>query len=287
MKARLARWVLLGAVAMAPLAQAQAQDCPSPLRFADTGIEGAEELQRAYSGFASLLSERLGSEVTFFPVGNRTTAVNALRFRQLDVVLAGPSEYVLMSERVRGIQPVAAIERPEYYPVFVVRADSPLQTLADLRGRHVAMKDHGSTTGHILPTLMLHEAGFDLDRDLRVTLLGGARMEALASGGVDAVGTGIRDVAPYLARHGAESLRVLARGPDAPGDPFVAGAHLGPACVARLKRVLIDNADDVLDAILGSGRRDKYTEARVVPVDDTGYAGIRTAYGLLGLGRGR
>jgi len=286
MSGRLATTLLLAALGLL-VGPAHGGACPEPLRFADTGIEGAEELQRAYAGFADLLSERLGTRVTFFPVGNRTTAINALRFRQLDVVLAGPSEYVLMGERVRGIQPLAAIEREAYYPVFVVRGDSPLDSIDDLRGRHVAMKDHGSTTGHILPTLMLHEHGFDLDRDLRVTLLGGARMEALAAGEVDAVGTGIRDVQPHLDRHGAGSLRVIARGEEAPGDPFVAGAHLDAACVAQLRRVLVDHADAVLDAILGSGRRDKYVQARVVDVDDARYKGIRTAYRLLGLSRGR
>ncbi|WP_366925151.1 PhnD/SsuA/transferrin family substrate-binding protein, partial [Halomonas sp.] len=54
-------------------------------------MEGSEELQRAYQGFVDEVESRLGVTVEFFPVGNRTTAINALRFEQVDIVLAGPS----------------------------------------------------------------------------------------------------------------------------------------------------------------------------------------------------
>lgn len=279
-----ARLVLLLTFLLAASAHAA---CPATLRFADTGLEGAEELQRAYAEFVGVMQSRLDARIEFFPVGNRTTAINALRFRQVDVVVAGPSEYVLMRERVPGVQPIAAIQRPDYRAVFIVRADSPIRSLADLRGRHVEMKDHGSTTGHILPSLMLREAGLDLDRDLRVTLLGGARMAALASGEVDAVGTGIRDLAPAQAQFGAERFRVIAEGEDAPGDPFVAGAHLPAACVARLQAVFEAEGEAILRAILAPGQQDKYLDARMVEVVDADYEPIRQTYRALGLSRGR
>lgn len=259
-----------------------ARVCPETLRFADTGIEGTEELQRTYAEFVGLMQELTDVEIRFFPVGSRTTAVNALRFRQVDVVLAGPTEYLLMQQRLPGIRPVAAIVRPEYSTVFIVPEDSEIKTLADLKGRHVALKDHGSTTGHIIPTYMLHQAGLDLDRDLRISLIGGARMAALASGEVDAVGTGIRDFAPFVAQQ-PRAYRILAESDNMPGDPVVAGAHIDAECTAHLSRVFLDNAPALLQAILNPGQRDKYVTAEIVAVRDEDYDQVRSAMALLGL----
>lgn len=277
---------LAAAITLTSAAQAHAQAadaCPATLRFADTGIESTEELQRAFGDFVAEVESRLGVEVEFFPVGNRTTAINALRFEQVDIVLAGPSEYVLMAERVEGIQPISAIVRPEYYSVFIAPSDSDIESLEDLRGKHVAMKDHGSTTGHIMPSYMLHKAGLDIDRDLQITLLDGARMQALASGEVDAVGTGVRDFAPFAAQHEEGAYRIIERGQDMPGDPMVAGPHIAAACVAEIQEAFMADPEGLLQAILAPGERDKYEGAEMVRVDDAEYDMVRESYALLGL----
>ncbi len=260
------------------------QVCPDTLRFADTGIEGTEELQRAYTDFVEVVQTLTGVKIRFFPVGSRTTAVNALRFRQVDVVLAGPTEYLLMQQRLRGMHALAAIVRPEYSTVFIVPEDSDIRTLADLKGRHVAMKDHGSTTGHIIPSYMLHQAGLDLDRDVRISLIDGARMAALATGEVDAVGTGIRDYAPFVAQQ-SRGYRILAESDNMPGDLIIAGAHIDRQCAEHLSRAFLDNAPAILQAILNPGRRDKYVTAELVAVNDSDYDQIRSAMSLLGLMR--
>ena len=261
---------------------ALAGSCPATLRFADTGIEGAEELQRAYTEFVDLLGEMTGLDIRFFPVGSRTTAVNALRFRQVDVVLAGPTEYLLMQQRMPGIQPLAAIVRPHYSSVFIVPDDSPVRSLSDLKGKHVAMKDHGSTTGHIIPSYMLHQAGLDLDRDVRISLIDGARMVALATDEVDAVGTGIRDFAPFVERQ-SRTYRIVAESDNMPGDPIIAGAHISAECVVFLSNILLDNDQALLQAILNPGRRDKYQTASLIAVEASDYDQVRAAMALLGL----
>ncbi|TVP50026.1 MAG: phosphate/phosphite/phosphonate ABC transporter substrate-binding protein [Halomonas sp.] len=275
---------LFAATLIATAGNAQAADsCPATLRFADTGIEGTEELQRAFHDFVTEVENRLGVDVEFFPVGNRTTAINALRFEQVDIVLAGPSEYVLMAARVEGVQPISAIVRPDYYSVFIAPTGSGIESLEDLRGKHVAMKDHGSTTGHIMPSYMLDQAGLDIDRDLQITLLDGARMQALASGEVDAVGTGVRDFAPFVEQHGEENYRIIARGQDMPGDPIVAGPHLSSECVSFIQEAFMEDPDGLLQAILAPGERDKYIGAEMTRVDDSEYDIVRDSYALLGL----
>ncbi|QIA65730.1 phosphate/phosphite/phosphonate ABC transporter substrate-binding protein [Vibrio astriarenae] len=255
--------------------------CPDTLRFADTGIEGTEELQLTYQQFVDEVQNRLGVKVEFFPVGNRTTAINALRFNQVDIVLAGPSEYVLMTEHVENIKPISAVVRPEYYSVFIAPTDSDINSLDDLKGKHIAMKDHGSTTGHIMPMYMLHKEGIDLDRDVRISLLDGARMQALASGEVDAVGTGVRDFAPFVEQQGEGKYKIVAQSETMPGDPFIAGPHISQQCADFIQEKFMDDADGLLQAILAPGKRKKYVGAQMITVNDEVYDIVRESYSLL------
>ncbi len=255
---------------------------PKVIRLADTGIEGMEDLARAYGPFVAELEKLTGVKVEFFPVSNRTAAVTALQFKQVDLILAGPSEYVSIASRLR-VRPMVGIARPRYHSVFVVRADSPIQTLADLRGRRIAMKDPGSTTGHIIPVRMLHQAGLDVDREVKILLLDGARLEALANGDVEALGSGVRDYDQLITRFGPGSYRIIAESQGMPNDLFIAGPTLPEAFVEQLSRQILAQGEPLMAAILGSSRRDRYDGARFVPVADSDYDVIREGYRLIGL----
>jgi phosphonate transport system substrate-binding protein len=47
----------------------------------------------------------------------------------------------------------------EYRAVFVARRDSPLTTIADIRGRRLVLQDPNSTSGYMLPLLALRRMG--------------------------------------------------------------------------------------------------------------------------------
>lgn len=255
---------------------------PTVVRLADTGIEGMEDLSRAYGPFVAELEKLTGVRVEFFPVSNRTAAVTALQFKQVDLVLAGPSEYVSMSARL-PVRPVVGIHRPQYHTAFVVKAGSSVRTLADLRGKRIAMKDPGSTTGHLVPIWMLHQAGLDVDRDVQVMLLDGARLEALASGDADALASGIRDYEQLVKRFGPDAYRIIAESPPVPDDLLLSGDTLSDEFVAELRDRILANGDALMQTILGSNRRDRYEGSRFVEISDADYDVIRHGYRLLGL----
>jgi phosphonate transport system substrate-binding protein len=257
-------------------------DTPKVIRLADTGIEGMEDLARAYGPFVTELEKLTGLKVVFFPVSNRTAAVTALQFKQVDLILAGPSEYAAIASRL-PVRPVVGIERPQYHTVFVVKADSPVQTLADLKGRKIAMKDPGSTTGHIVPVWMLHRAGLDVDRDVKILLLDGARLEALVTGDADALGSGVRDYDQLIKRFGPGSYRIIAQSEAMPNDLILAGSTLSEAFVSKLQDQILAHGEPLMAAILGSTRRDRYAGSRFVAVQDSDYDIIREGYRILGL----
>lgn len=280
------RATLLAAAATAALAApafaAAPESCPATLRYADTGVEGLEELRRSFGPFVEVMEDITGLAIEFFPVGNRTAAVTALQFEQVDVVMTGPSEYVAIGNNVEGVQPIVSFARPAYASIFIVAEDSPYQSLEDLKGARIAMKDVGSTTGHIIPSYMLTQAGVDIDRDVTILNLGGTLFEALVNGDVQATATGVRDWPGFVERHG-EGWRILVESPQMPDDLILAGPHIDPECVAFLKEATLANGQRLIDATLAPEGRERYRGAQLVDVDDASYDVVREAYAALGL----
>ncbi|MBU9723463.1 MULTISPECIES: PhnD/SsuA/transferrin family substrate-binding protein [Bacillaceae] len=256
---------------------------PEKIRFAVTGIEGMEELQRRYDVFQELIEDLMGVEFEFFALSDRTISTTALEYDQVDIILSGPSEYVLTKSAVPTAEPLAAVERDAYHTVFIVAEDSEFKTLEDLKGHKIAMKDTGSTSGHIGPSSILIDAGFDLDRDVNILLLGGASVEALKSGEVDAVGDGIRVFNKMVEEDGEGVWRLLHEGPPLPQDPFVANPNLPESFKAEFKRVLLENQEEILNAILNHEDNNKYINAKIVEISDADYDLMRETYSTLGI----
>ncbi len=255
---------------------------PPVLRFADTGIEGMEELRRAFGPFVEQMEQLAGVPVEFFPVSNRTIAATALEHGQVDIVLAGPTEYLFIRSR-QAVQPIVGIERENYYTVFIVPADSPAKTVADLRGKTIAMKDTGSTSGHVMPTAMLIDAGLNPQTDVNIRMLGNARVEAMLNGEVDALGDGVRVWHEQIEKRAPGKFRILAQSDPLPRDVMIARAGLPAMFVEELQRSMIERGDELMDAMLSPRQRDKYQGARFVPVVDADYDQLRRTHEALGL----
>src|SRR3546814_405115 len=112
------RTMIAGLALMATTLVASAAET---VRFAVTDIEGLETLQQEFGAFRDTLEEVTGFEVEFFPVNSRTAAVEALTSDQVDFVLTGPAEYVVMKQ-LTDARIVVAWQRPDYYAQVVVLA---------------------------------------------------------------------------------------------------------------------------------------------------------------------
>lgn len=254
--------------------------CPATLRFADTGTEGLEELQRDFAEFQAVMQEVLELDFEFFAVSDRTVAAAAIRADQVDMLLAGPSEYLALRSNA-GMEPVVSIDRPGYNANIVVLADSEIQSPEDLRGKSIALKDAGSTSGHIGPLALLQELGFDPNTDVDAQLLADARIEAFAAGDVDAFGAGASDIRRLNERYGEDFYRILVEGPELPRDVIGTSPNISDDCNAEISARLLDNQDRVLEALLASSP--KYGESSLHSVSDSEYDGMRAAHEAAGV----
>ncbi|PYZ96326.1 phosphonate ABC transporter substrate-binding protein [Alteribacter lacisalsi] len=258
-------------------------DWPDKLRFADTGVEGMEELQREFGPFKEVLEDVLDLEVEFFAVTDRIIGATALEYDQVDMMLAGPSEYVQINSVVPDSYPIVGIERDEYHAAIIVHEDDDIHSLDDLVGKSIAMKDAGSTSGHIGPSSILIEEGYDLDADFDIRLLDNARIEAFKNRDVDVLATGIKDYHQMVEEDGEGKYRLLHEGPPLPNDTFIASPELPEDFVEEVRTLLLENQEEIIESILVTGENDKYLQARFVEASDEDYDPMRRAYETLGL----
>ena len=106
---------LLAAAAIALTAAASA--VAAPIKMAVTDIEGLEALTQEFGAFEAELEAITGLEVELFPVASRTAAVEAMNADQVDFVLTGPAEYVVLKELADPVivtDPPAPIRLPRF-----------------------------------------------------------------------------------------------------------------------------------------------------------------------------
>lgn len=265
-------------------ASGEAQEiCGSdPLRFSDTGVEGLEVLQLEFEDFRVALEEATGLDVEFQPMSSRTAAATALEYDDLDVLLTGPAEYVVLKAEADAIS-LVGVTRQNYRPAIFVREDSPIESVEDLDGAQIITKEVGSTAGHLGPLEMLDSAGLNAHSgDVDIVPLSDTHIEAFAAGDGDALGTGIDDQPTIDELAGEGEVRVLQEGPDLPNDLFVARTGLGQECADFLEEQLIENQDGLLEAIVQTGENDKYVGSEFVDAKDSDYDPVRRAFEAAG-----
>ena len=182
------RMGLAFALVWANLLLARALYAQESVRFAVTDIVGLEELHTEYGAFQKVLSAATGLDIRFFPVSNRTAAVEALKSRKIDLVLTGPAEYIIFQTRTNAY-PIIGFSRPDYFAALVTMADSGITGVKDLKRKKVVFGDVGSTSKHLAPMQLLRDAGLDPLKDIQAQHVGtNVGWEALKRGDVAAFG---------------------------------------------------------------------------------------------------
>jgi phosphonate transport system substrate-binding protein len=253
------------------------------LRLVVTELKGLEELQREFGRFVEAFEKDSGLQLELFPVASRSAAAAALDADRADLVFTGPAEYVALRKRT-GAVPVVAIERPGYSSCVYTLAGSEVASLADLKGRKVAMEDVGSTSAHLGPSLMLQDAGLDPQSDVEVVLVGDAMHQALVRGDVAAVGAGCHDYDEFVPEGERDKFPVIARGPQLPADVIVARDGLDQETIDAVRSTFEGHWPELRTAMLAGEENQKFAEAKVVALpNDSDYDVVRAMYRAIGV----
>jgi phosphonate transport system substrate-binding protein len=255
-------------------------------KLAVTDVEGMEKLQLEWTGFKNALESATGYDFEFFPVSNRTAAAEALRAKRVDFVVTGPAEYVVIN-KMTNAKPLIGLGRPDYFCAIVVMADSPYHRMADLKGKKVAFKDVGSTSGHLCPMQLMMDYGIDPLKDIKkIHTSRNVMHEALKRGDIQAIGVNHNS---WISKARAKdksvepgAFRILARSGDLPNDMLMVGAHVNGKAAQKVKTAILDNSPSIIKGILQHEENEKYSGMKLLPIEDKDYKLVRAMYTTAG-----
>ncbi len=277
------RVVLAGAAALPLLAAGNLAQAAETVRFAVTDIAGLEDLQREYGAFRDALAQATGYEIEFSAVASRTAAVEAMRAKQVDFVLTGPAEYVVFKKR-SDANVVVGFQRPDYFAMIVTLADAPVQSVGDLKGKKVAFGDIGSTSQHLGPMQLLADFGLNPLSDIEALHVNrNVAIESLIKGDIAAVGMNSTHLAGIRKKFPDTAFKVIARGRDLPNDPLLAGAHVDPAMVDKMRAAFVEKSPILIEALLKGEDTQKYQGMHfLASIEDKDYDYVRSMYATIG-----
>ena len=225
-----------------------------------------------------------GLDVQLFPVGNRTAAVEALKADQVDFVLTGPAEYVVIKE-LTDARIVVAWQRPDYFAQVVTLADGPIRSVADLKGKAVAFGSVGSTSQHLGPAQALTDMGLQYGSDYEAKIISrNVAIEALIRGDIEAIGMNFSHLQRARDAYPDVAFTVVARGRDLPNDILVVRSGLDQSVVDKVKTAFVEDGAALMAAVLKGEDNQKFKGGFFLSkVDDADYDYVRSMYKTIGV----
>lgn len=154
------------------------------LKIAISGNTDDPQLVKRRSVYRDYLSKSLGLPVRLYESSDYNGVIQALSSGQVDVAQMAGGGYANVDAQVgEKVAPILTARQAEgetgYYSTLVVLADSPIRTLADMRGRTLGYVDYNSTSGYLFPRAKLREQGLDPDTYFGKTSFAGAHTQAV------------------------------------------------------------------------------------------------------------
>ena len=212
---------------VADLAEEGTCSDPSTLVFTYTPVEDPAVYKDAFADFQEYLSKATGKRVIYYTVQSNAAEVEAMRSGRLHIAgfSTGPTGFAV---NLAGYVPMAVKGYAEgfqgYNLIVVVPQDSPIQSLADLKGKTVAHTSASSNSGNLAPRALFPKEGITPDKDYRVLYSGKHDQSILGvvHGDYDAapVASDVYDRMVAAGRVKAGALRIVYRSPKFPTSSF-------------------------------------------------------------------
>ncbi|MBI3536708.1 MAG: phosphate/phosphite/phosphonate ABC transporter substrate-binding protein [Chloroflexi bacterium] len=170
-------------------------DKPFVMTFVPSGDTG--KIAKAGQGIADLVSKQTGwaykievgtSEAASIEamggnkaqVGFLNTFAIILAKAKYDIDVALVNQRIYIAIAIDPDKDLTGKITPYYKAEFLTKVGSGIKTYADLKGKSFCFTSAGSTSGNIVPRIILKANGIDPDKDMKSTFAGGHDKAALA-----------------------------------------------------------------------------------------------------------
>jgi phosphonate transport system substrate-binding protein len=238
---RVARTLLLALLALWLVGAAPAAEPEKPrLTFVVHPFDTPTRLYARFRPLCDYLSSALGRPVVLRVASTYEEQIEHIAEGKADLAYIGPTPYVRAHDRYAPVRLLAAEAengKASYQSVIVVRTDSPVRQLADLRNRTVAFGADKSFSSFYIPRLMLQNAGVRLSDLKNYAYLGRHERVALAvlHKDFDAGGLRLEMAQQYLDR----GLRIVTTSDPLPPHAIVASPKLAEPLAETVQKALI------------------------------------------------
>ena len=158
---------LIGIIALSILSVTFSVSQAEPLKLNMVFVPASEKGDdQDYVNLIKIIEDLTGIEITPIRVTDYNAAVEAVRANRAQIAWYGGKTYIQAVE-IANVEAFAAGVRKgdtdaSYFAYFVVRADSDLKTLADVKGKNLALNSIGSTSGDLIPQVELVKSGLSV-----------------------------------------------------------------------------------------------------------------------------
>ena len=226
------------ALAQKPAAKAADSQPKILLAVNEGGAANADATETIlrFQEFSQVVEKTLRLPVAIVAVRDRNVLLVALQRQAYALLLARPNDVPAQAIRDFGYQPVVTEKVPSQ-ALFIVRKDSPLKSIADVRGKSIVTPDQYSNIWRAANAML---------RDNKITM---SNEKVRAMRDQAAIGwsmeNGFFDVAVVNSASATGRTweknggRVIARSAEMPNMPLIASPELSAAQVAKLRAALV------------------------------------------------
>jgi len=245
-----------------------------PLILAVHPYKSPAKLVQAFTPFADYLAKRLSREVQIKVTANYAAHIDAVGRDAYDIAYMGPASYVKAVARY-GRKPLLSRlvvnGKPTFQGKIIVREDSAIRELPQLKGKRFAFGDRSSTMSHLVPRFMLIEAGINAEELEEYQFLGSHDNVALAVLVGDYDAGAVKEAVFY--KYQKKGLRSLASTPVLSEHLFVASKVLDPKQIERIRQEMfaMQNTPEGRKAL----RAIKSGITALGPVEDSDYKNLK------------
>jgi phosphonate transport system substrate-binding protein len=214
---------------------------PSTLVFTYTPVEDPAVYENIFKPFTTYLAKCLDKKVVFYQVQNNAAEIEAMRSGRLHVAgfSTGPTAFAV---NLAGAIPFAvkgdSKEFQGYNLIFIVKASSPYQKLADLKGKKVAHTSPSSNSGHLAPLALFPGQGLAPDKDYKPIFSGKHDQSVMGVNSGDYDGAAVAsDVFHRMAERGQvkeSDFRIIYRSQKFPTSSFAYAHDLEPKLADKM-----------------------------------------------------
>ncbi|MDZ4656353.1 MAG: phosphate/phosphite/phosphonate ABC transporter substrate-binding protein [Bythopirellula sp.] len=224
------------------------QSKPTELVFSFITSEDSTNEAAQWQELMDAIKEKTGLPVSYLRLTDAREQYEALRSGRLHITALGTGE-VPAAVNTAGFIPVCTFGREDgsagYKMEFIVKADSPIKTLDDLRGKKIAFTRPRSNSGcKAAAMLLMEEKKLQPERDYewRYTYGHAGSIDAVLSGDVDAAPIA-SDVFARMVAKGevkGDELRSIYQSEQFPPAAFGYAYNLTPEIKEAIQAALVD-----------------------------------------------